>query len=84
MELKRNLRGGQLLAMALHEKGVKHVFTLAGGFCNPALEGFMDCQMPVMDGFQALKVIRHWESEQRREGDDRIPIIGITAYARRV
>ena len=41
----------------------------------------MDCQMPVMDGFQALKVIRHWESEQRREGDDRIPIIGITAYA---
>merc|ERR1711871_736509 len=40
----------------------------------------MDCQMPVMDGFQALKVIRHWESEQQQEGK-RIPIIGITAYA---
>ena len=37
------LRGGALLARALVEKGVEHVFTLAGGFCNPALEGFMDC-----------------------------------------
>jgi CheY-like chemotaxis protein len=38
----------------------------------------MDCHMPVMDGFQALKVIRHWESDQ---GHEAIPIIGITAYA---
>jgi acetolactate synthase-1/2/3 large subunit len=43
------MRGGQLLARALHEKGVEHVFTLAGGFCNPALEGFMECQMPVIN-----------------------------------
>ena len=35
------LRGGQLLAKSFKEKGVEHVFTLAGGFCNPALEGFM-------------------------------------------
>merc|ERR1711871_1794416 len=40
----------------------------------------MDCQMPVMDGFQALKVIRHWEAEHHQERG-RIPIIGITAYA---
>ena len=46
---KRRLRGGNLLARALHEKGVEHVFTLAGGFCNPALEGFMECQMPVIN-----------------------------------
>ena len=46
---KRRLRGGYLLARALHEKGVEHVFTLAGGFCNPALEGFMECQMPVIN-----------------------------------
>ncbi|MCA3584214.1 MAG: thiamine pyrophosphate-binding protein [Methylocystis sp.] len=46
---KRRLRGGHLLARALHEKGVDHVFTLAGGFCNPALEGFMECQMPVIN-----------------------------------
>ncbi len=44
---KRRIRGGNLLARALHEKGVEHVFTLAGGFCNPALEGFMECQLPV-------------------------------------
>ena len=37
------IRGGQLLARALQEKGVTQVFTLSGGFCNPALEGFMEC-----------------------------------------
>ncbi len=46
---KRRIRGGNLLARALHEKGVEHVFTLAGGFCNPALEGFMECQIPVIN-----------------------------------
>ena len=43
------LRGGEILARALKEKGAEHVFTLAGGFCNPALEGFMNCQMPVIN-----------------------------------
>ena len=43
------VRGGYLLAKALHEKNIKHVFTLAGGFCNPALEGFKDCQIPVVN-----------------------------------
>ena len=47
---KAKLRGGALLAQSFKEKGVDHVFTLAGGFCNPALEGFMECQMPVMVG----------------------------------
>ena len=45
----QKLRGGQLLARALREKEIQHVFTLAGGFCNPALEGFMDCQIPVIN-----------------------------------
>ncbi len=45
----QKLRGGQLLARALRDKEVKHVFTLAGGFCNPALEGFLDCQIPVIN-----------------------------------
>jgi len=44
-----NIRGGAILARALKEKGVEHAFTLAGGFCNPALEGFMECQMPVIN-----------------------------------
>ena len=43
------IRGGALLARALQEKGIEHVFTLSGGFCNPALEGFMECQMKVIN-----------------------------------
>lgn len=43
------IRGGQLLARALQEKGVDQVFTLSGGFCNPALEGFMECGIPVIN-----------------------------------
>ena len=38
-----------MLARALRDKGVEHVFTLAGGFCNPALEGFMQCAMAVVN-----------------------------------
>ncbi|WP_282606213.1 thiamine pyrophosphate-binding protein [Pelagibius sp. Alg239-R121] len=49
MNSEPKIRGGALLARALKEKGVDHVFTLAGGFCNPALEGFMECQMPVIN-----------------------------------
>lgn len=43
------VRGGILLARALQEKGVTQVFTLSGGFCNPALEGFMQCGIPVIN-----------------------------------
>ncbi|MGD9862609.1 MAG: thiamine pyrophosphate-binding protein [Pseudodonghicola sp.] len=43
------IRGGAILARALKEKGVEHVFTLSGGFCNPALEGMMECQIPVIN-----------------------------------
>ncbi len=45
----QKIRGGALLARALKEKGVEHVFTLAGGFCNPALEGFMETQTSVIN-----------------------------------
>ncbi len=43
------VRGGMLLARALQEKGVTQVFTLSGGFCNPALEGFMECGIAVIN-----------------------------------
>ncbi|MEK9941284.1 MAG: thiamine pyrophosphate-binding protein [Gammaproteobacteria bacterium] len=43
------IRGGALLARALHEKGIERVFTLSGGFCNPALEGFSDLGIPVIN-----------------------------------
>jgi two-component system, sensor histidine kinase and response regulator len=38
----------------------------------------MDLQMPVMDGFDATKAIRAWES---RNGSSRTPIIAVTAHA---
>ncbi|MFL2814933.1 MAG: thiamine pyrophosphate-binding protein [Candidatus Puniceispirillales bacterium] len=49
MNGEKKLRGGSLLARALHDKGIDNVFTLSGGFCNPALEGFMECQVSVIN-----------------------------------
>jgi Thiamine pyrophosphate-requiring enzymes [acetolactate synthase, pyruvate dehydrogenase (cytochrome), glyoxylate carboligase, phosphonopyruvate decarboxylase] len=43
------IRGGKLLARALLEKGITQVFTLSGGFCNPALEGMAECGMSVIN-----------------------------------
>ena len=40
---------------------------------------FMDVQMPVMDGFEATRMIR--ERERERAGGGHIPIIAMTAYA---
>ena len=45
----KKIRGGALVARALNDKGIEHVFTLSGGFCNPALEGFMECQINVIN-----------------------------------
>lgn len=42
----------------------------------------MDCQMPDMDGFEATRAIRAWESRAARGGTaPRLPIIAITANA---
>ena len=45
--MEKKIRGGALIARALKEKGIDKVFTLSGGFCNPAIEGFMECQIEV-------------------------------------
>gem|GEM_PF-1014417 len=39
----------------------------------------MDCQMPVLDGFEATRHIRLWEAAHRPE--DRVPIVAMTANA---
>jgi len=38
----------------------------------------LDCQMPVMDGFEASRAIRDWETQN---GKPRLPIIALTANA---
>tara|TARA_B100001996_G_scaffold38982_1_gene28580 strand:- start:867 stop:2606 length:1740 start_codon:yes stop_codon:yes gene_type:complete len=47
--MEKKIRGGALIARALKDKGVDKVFTLSGGFCNPAIEGFMECQMEIVN-----------------------------------
>ena len=49
MSGEKKIRGGSLIARALRDKGIENVFTLSGGFCNPALEGFMECQVSVIN-----------------------------------
>jgi CheY-like chemotaxis protein len=39
---------------------------------------FMDCQMPELDGYRAVQMIREYESEHKRE---RTPVIAMTAQA---
>ncbi|MCB9800492.1 MAG: response regulator [Candidatus Omnitrophica bacterium] len=41
----------------------------------------MDLQMPVMDGYTAVRAIRQWEESQKRKPEDRIPVIALTANA---
>ncbi len=47
----------------------------AGPVCDLVL---MDCQMPVMDGFEATRRIRQWEGETGRQP---LPIVALTAGA---
>lgn len=44
---------------------------------------FMDCQMPVLDGYQATQQIRAYEAEQNEtsQGGTQLPIIALTANA---
>lgn len=38
----------------------------------------LDCQMPVMDGFEFCRRLREWENQQARE---RLPVVALTAHA---
>jgi signal transduction histidine kinase/chemotaxis methyl-accepting protein methylase/chemotaxis response regulator CheB len=77
-----NTMNNQLLAMMLEKYGLKTETVSNGLEAVEMLEAspfdlvFMDCRMPVMDGFEATRLIRE------REGDaNHTPIIAITADA---
>jgi signal transduction histidine kinase/ActR/RegA family two-component response regulator len=58
------------------ENGQQAVAILTGGAGIDLV--LMDCQMPVMDGFEATRLIRQWEREAGRQS---MPIIALTAAA---
>eukprot|EP00347_Sterkiella_histriomuscorum_P013700 403363702 len=51
-------------------------------FCknHPIKLIFMDCNMPILDGFQATLAIRELESQNQVREEDRCVIIALTAY----
>ncbi len=58
------------------ENGTQAVAAVRQGLYHLVL---MDCQMPLMDGFEATRIIRQQESEAGRAGA--LPIIALTASA---
>ena len=57
------------------EEGVKRI---TEGGIDAVL---MDCQMPVLDGFEATRLLRKLEQEQGIAANDRVPIVALTANA---
>lgn len=71
------LLGKQGVDVELAIDGACAVAMMASGRCEPSLI-LMDCQMPVMDGFEATRLIR---ARERTLGLPRLPIIALTASA---
>ncbi len=76
-----------------NQKLLRRLLEKVGHFCELASDGqqaieaiqrgkydvvLMDCQMPVMDGFEATRRIRQWE---KQGGVARTPIVALTASA---
>lgn len=82
LAVEDNVTNKKLLARVFENSGIKAEFASDG---REALELvkkneyniiFMDCQMPVMDGYECSKKIREFEGETKKT-----PIIAMTAHA---
>ncbi|NET36147.1 MAG: response regulator [Cyanothece sp. SIO1E1] len=82
--------GNQVVLIKLLERLSYRVDTAIDGqealdklFSAPYDIVLMDCQMPVMDGYEATQKLRQWEAAQRERQADLTPkiVIGITAHA---
>jgi CheY-like chemotaxis protein/HPt (histidine-containing phosphotransfer) domain-containing protein len=80
----------QQVAVGILENMNCRVVTAVNGTCAVKLlasEAFdlilMDCEMPVMDGFDAAKAIRKLEATRRPDGEraPHVPIVALTAHA---
>ena len=70
---------GMLEAMGVKVTVANNGKEVAGQFAAGSFDAvLMDCQMPVMDGFQSTNAIRHLEAESK---DKPVPIIAVTANA---
>ncbi|MCG2578417.1 ATP-binding protein [Dechloromonas sp. XY25] len=76
----RKVVGAMLSKLGFHSDmahdGAEAVRRVTAGEAPDVL--LMDCQMPIMDGFEATARIRRWEAEQGRSP---LPIIALTAGA---
>lgn len=81
-ELARALLEGMGCRVTVVENGREAVEAMAESpldrRSDPYALVLMDCQMPIMDGYQASARIREWESGRRQE---RTPIVALTANA---
>jgi signal transduction histidine kinase/CheY-like chemotaxis protein len=78
-EINRNVAGELLrelgLTLDMAENGLEAVEAVKRRHYDAVL---MDCQMPVMDGYEATRAIRAWELSQHKP---RMPILALTAHA---
>lgn len=83
-----NLFNQKVISAMLRKLGAKVQIASNGHIALKSLETehfdliFMDCNMPVMDGFEATRRIRQWEADgQNLHPSGHLPIVALTAAA---